>query len=769
MKSIFAVAAVLLLGACATFHVDSQTVESCGPNGQPAGDAKLCRLSEEGGLLPPDEFRRLYAAEALNTGEPMIGLALGGGGSKAGPVAVGVLAGLEEAGILKEVDAISSVSGGGYAAYFYMRELMNLQAPPSSELKAQMDIEQAVGQLFEDCVPRADGYSWITGVPEYQPGLPFGARHGVRCRDDQPALDDDASYSANFESFKTYLGAGNPYVPQMIVRYQQDLLSAKFDFINSGRSGLRRLIRDGRYLVGDVGELVTGHAVAFPADLLMNQIFDVNSELSPSKHSYRLGIRDSYGAFDFECGRAVRFRKSTGTDCGKAYGEGNDFARLAEFRRNSIACPEMQNGGKPCRHIPLWIVNMTSGHSRHPLVVADFGELNVTRDSFEITSYGYGSGEYGYYSGEPPMNMLTAVTTSGAFFDSQAKNLGQPARAISGAWMSSLGLNWGEDIANPRVSEAERALHRFLPWPLYWAHGFTRDQHSVDIHLSDGGQSENLGIYALLRRGVKDIIIVDAPEDDLGSMDSLCHVKNQLSDFAEYRAWRRDPERHAPPVSIRFPDLTKLFELCSGEKKGGYDIHHWSRPVLVGCAMQLTNLGDSSDPEKYRDEIRNLEQVERGCNDTANSKLISRLFLIKPAFDEKWICGGASSLRELAGKGANGGTADLSPCLKSGFPAEVAMFLLAEIDPDQAPSDTENGEALYECPEFPQHRTVNITANSDALVYGAYRELARYLASHLQMKSGQLTTKAFRLEGAAADLDSNASNMPLGAKKCKLI
>ncbi|MFM8800864.1 MAG: patatin-like phospholipase family protein, partial [Tagaea sp.] len=56
---------------------------------------------------------------------PKLGIALSGGGSKASSFAMGVLAGLNDAGVLKDVDVISSVSGGGYAAYFYFSRLLD--------------------------------------------------------------------------------------------------------------------------------------------------------------------------------------------------------------------------------------------------------------------------------------------------------------------------------------------------------------------------------------------------------------------------------------------------------------------------------------------------------------------------------------------------------------------------------------------------------------------------------------------------------------------
>jgi Patatin-like phospholipase len=62
-----------------------------------------------------------------NTNEPpKLGLALCGGGMRAAQFSIGVLQGLHQLGVLKNIDVISSVSGGGYAAsWLYIQSLNN--------------------------------------------------------------------------------------------------------------------------------------------------------------------------------------------------------------------------------------------------------------------------------------------------------------------------------------------------------------------------------------------------------------------------------------------------------------------------------------------------------------------------------------------------------------------------------------------------------------------------------------------------------------------
>src|SRR5688572_6768961 len=75
-----------------------------------------------------------------------IGLALSGGGSKSAPFAMGVLDGLRYSGVLEEIDYISSVSGGSYAAlYLYSRLMAMQQEVPGAP--------NSVEQIFWDCIP----------------------------------------------------------------------------------------------------------------------------------------------------------------------------------------------------------------------------------------------------------------------------------------------------------------------------------------------------------------------------------------------------------------------------------------------------------------------------------------------------------------------------------------------------------------------------------------------------------------------------------------
>lgn len=65
-----------------------------------------------------------YALENAGHARPRLGLALSGGGTRAAYFSLGMLSGLSRSVVLEYVDVISSVSGGGYAAYWYFARLM---------------------------------------------------------------------------------------------------------------------------------------------------------------------------------------------------------------------------------------------------------------------------------------------------------------------------------------------------------------------------------------------------------------------------------------------------------------------------------------------------------------------------------------------------------------------------------------------------------------------------------------------------------------------
>lgn len=81
-------------------------------------------------VVEPNAYLSVLAPEREVLGTPDWGLAISGGGIRSATIAIGALKALHDQGVLDHVDAISTVSGGGYAAYWlYSREYRDPSRP----------------------------------------------------------------------------------------------------------------------------------------------------------------------------------------------------------------------------------------------------------------------------------------------------------------------------------------------------------------------------------------------------------------------------------------------------------------------------------------------------------------------------------------------------------------------------------------------------------------------------------------------------------------
>jgi hypothetical protein len=230
-----------------------------------------------------------------------------------------------------------------------------------------------------------------------------------------------------------------------------------------------------------------------------------------------------------------------------------------------------------------------------------------------------------------------------------------------------------------------------LPWPLYLFHHEAGNVNSLHIHLSDGGQNENLGVYALLRRGVRDIVVADGAEDTRYDLGDLCELGKQL--------WGPDNNK---PESV----LEIEVKYNNGDP--------WS----------VRNCGKGKNPLSLKNNLpamilrgRVCMRGEATCDDESAA---ARLYIIKAALNYDAISSTGRSLRlnmELA-RNKQLRFEDCSDGLKN-YPCEVISYLAS------------NGTNA-----FPQGSTVAVTLNTNAYIYGAYKELGRYYSSHLKLATG---------------------------------
>lgn len=731
---------------------------------------------------PPDaaiqRYFRCLDGACTNTGRPELGVSLEGGGSKSAPFALGVLAGLEDAGLLRQVDVLSSVSGGSYAAYFYISRMHDRfvldRAPPAS----------TPTDWFRSCIPH--GYRGYF-APALASGLPF-------CSD-------------------TYaIGADGAYRYQRHLGFWQDLIAATGSLRGSG-DGLEFLNS-----AGSVGALAAGHvATVWPLGIdglgvvgsahhITHSLFDWPENFSPSREAYRQGIERAYGydpqdwAADqaLAPGEAFSARRGTRT-----------MADLrASYERARAECPP---DDAHCRRMPLWVANTTASTGRNLDNWLRTPERDSLRHQFELTPIGHGSGHFGYANLPPPMAMMDVVGASAAFLDDEQRLIGEaPMRFFFSLALHLFNLDWGTELENFNLADSRRSTHRLVPWPFYT---FTSGRDGAPyIHLSDGGNTDNIGMLAQLRRGVRHIVVSASTMDREGRFPSLCRLKNQLEldgtyrleapelmDFdkvcnlelgrAEERTWgaaavarlkcRRLGLAPGPECDAHLPGDHYL------RKVHGYDLFRWDRPFVRACVVRLPAGAEVSAA------LGHCDFPESHDADPATARLIASLYVIKPAIDVEAVAQQldlAGHTRRLEGEAADyarrraicGCFADLLPdapaVLADGSVAAVEAGAITNCAPTGEPGqggalgctplaflrvNTCNADGY---PHFPQHNYIFMTLNSSHSLFSAYYELGRQYAAELRFEPARAGSRGAVV--AADKARARSVLAPLAADPC---
>jgi len=640
------------------------------------------------------------------TGEPprdrrLWGLALSGGGSKAAPVAVGVLAGLYDTGLLHKLDYISSVSGGGYGAYFFYTRFLN-------DEKAKVVSDQyRLARAFNDCY-RSTGALEALGVP----GDEMCNALGVNWPIGSPRPVNKA-----FVLAKTKTGE-IVNVEQAWLRCRQDVLEPKdCNFAGTGSD----VWTARRTAAG----LVVASSLTAPVHHVMNSVFDWGVSLSPSRYVYSRGIGISYGTTQRDA--AVLDPNAKAKVPTEAYDvPEHSFADLAQITRE--------------KRLPIWIINATAVPHRSLFGWLRSPTRDFARDSFEFTPHSFGSARLGFVNrSRDDLSVLDAVVTSAAFFDANqiAKGSG---RALLAVGQHTFNANWGIDIANWNTSAARRAFHRAMPFPLYYLDGFVASriaanstddtvlrQDRIDrvsstfVRLVDGGSADNTGAYALVRRGVKNIIIVDAAQDKRSEFEDLALLCREayrhhrlylvfphIDEFGAFTRPAGDPADPARPGCSALPSASTYQGRTQSpidDKARGHGvglIYRWPAPVIYGCLSK---------------------SAENACLDTESI----RIYLLKPAVDAISLhrraqssagadATGDACIRKLGGESRYGTEPDRWSA--QALPCEPTLYALQNYT-SKVQSD------------FPQDATVATTMNSSHSKFAAYRDLMRFYAQFL--------------------------------------
>jgi len=697
-----------------------------------------------GGLKKEDYLNQGVAVRKQVKGsEPKLGLALAGGGTKAADFSIGVLQGLTEAGIMEEVDAVSTVSGGGYAALWYFSRLLNPEEN-NEGVVAPLTSSDYASQFFRDCIPLKYIEKYLD-TDTHKEGV---SRHNYDSN--LPWSGPCPAPETNYDRDQNGVFSQDPVRYQNHLRGYQDVFAWNWRRPFGYKETTLDQLRVGVEYAGTV--LLTLGSIA--VNFVPNVIFDWEFPLSTSRLQYQQGILRAYGA--------------TPSDCAQR----NDYC-VGGFRlqgdenwvRTSLTFDKLREEYEKGT-IPLWIINATAGENRDFFsALAHPGQKPFQMTSFELSPYGSGSGLFGYSRAVIGDRMpWQAVTISAAFLDAQQK--------VYPPWVNIMlnpsTLNWGVSLSNLQVHWFQRAIHKVIPGPFYLFHLRSGDsaEKYVNVRLSDGGQSENLGAYALIQRKLPDIILSDHSADRSGKMEDVCRLKRGLE--REHGS--------ATHLYVYFPALDRLNDSCDQkESEQGYDIFHWEHPILLGCitdnAKNDTCMNDEPAPGSH----------------------FQRLFLIKPAFPSvksgNKLGVALKGIKDILAKTNDTckNESNSKACAPSAVPACRALYdgqpypYSGQLGQRKADSvggwkyedfvscellgflmqNSSNGNGINgsdRCPYIPQNDTKWITANSSPFLFGAYRELGRYYARQLGWFFGHgsnASQKRARYREAVAYQDNN--------------
>lgn len=601
----------------------SEETKAGGP--RPAACIVQCRDTMNPNCPEADTSQEVKELKLIpNDIPPQLGLALSGGGSKTAPYAIGVLKRFVDNGWLFRTQYIVSVSGGSYSAlYLYYRAYRAIMAdeeqqdttlpratpPEDPSITAENAQWPGLTRYFADSRnyntddfywPFVDMHSvdWVKNGSLKTASLASKTRYCVELT----TVDPIASRELHTRLPPVWAQQNQGVYMGWVECYQDMLMTHPTEESTSNINGGQ--------LAGDFTGLFFQSAMAAPLHWFSNVLFDWKKNFSPSQIDYLHGIERTYAYFP-EPGKILPV--SLGDETLNQLTDCLDFKDVAEIYMKDEPSTKRAIGG----YLPKWVLESTGTNGNVGLNWTP-RHYDLSRDVFEISFDEYGSGRFGYVEGSPSLIGLTvpwAVLASAAFADSAQRSLTVP-RGVIDAVLQTVDIKWGIDVANYNVSNGHRFFHSLLIWPFYYADDPTnpdtpRAAHAPTIHLSDGGQSgDNLGLVAMFRRNVRNIVIASG-EDDFHAwghgqpegwigLGSLCAANYYLMQQGYTMVFEADPRDPSPGPQTPYD----LSEHCTW--KGDSDIYvhpdtqnitnnltpfNWVRRVWMGTV-------ELYDPEK---------------------------------------------------------------------------------------------------------------------------------------------------------------------------
>ncbi len=136
------------------------------------------------------------------------------------------------------------------------------------------------------------------------------------------------------------------------------------------------------------------------------------------------------------------------------------------------------------------------------------------------------------YGINPPQNRAITIGTSMAISGAVASpNMGYHSSPFLTSLMTLLNIRLGWWSGNPGEAGNDtfmRSCPRYAPQPLIAEFLGLSNNRSSYIYLTDGGHFENLGLYEMVLRRCKYIVVVDSSQDEKFDFDSLGNAVNKI-------------------------------------------------------------------------------------------------------------------------------------------------------------------------------------------------------------------------------------------------
>ncbi|CAH0990053.1 hypothetical protein SIN8267_00136 [Sinobacterium norvegicum] len=426
-------------------------------------------------------------------------LALSGGGTRAASYSMGVMKALNEADQLENFDSISSVSGGGYTAFWYFIHRYYQYLPDDKGL-------EYYSTLLNDVGPDGDLNKFCQRIERQQYNYSL---------DDIFATREEGSIVAKTAA--------------------QNHIGRQSDIINYSTSSFVQ----GAETTG----LVATHLVTLPFYWGTDLLLDTNIyNGSVFTNAYRKGLERTYGLVTnpeysdyvdyFNYDRKQYYNGVNGAFMFWRPNARIDELKFGHYRDFMTAYNHCANESQQAiAPMTLPIIN-TKRSDRASLFDSDeaYDDFSLTKSVYSFTPLAYGSDYSGYIDDAElwsPSYMSKIYATSGAAADSgaqQVSGLLDPLLAISNA-------NLGYKMRDPSSQQSFWGGMRF--WSDKVIGGFPLgllmpEDYKTTLRLSDGGHAENLGLFSLIKRGTKKIVVVDAEHDPEYGFDALNRLKVKL-------------------------------------------------------------------------------------------------------------------------------------------------------------------------------------------------------------------------------------------------